>query len=124
MKYSIKDELEQILEMLVSDREIAVENGENKIVTLLNNYIGDLEVIINDKEEAEPEPNKSSSEVDELLIDLLSQAVDEYNELQKDEAKRLDWWEDIVDNLSDTSDEREIDLNRYDYEVGGEYESD
>lgn len=108
MKYSIKDELEQILEMLVSDREIAVENGENKIVTLLNNYIGDLEVIINDKEEAEPEPNKSSSEVDELLIDLLSQAVDEYNELQKDEAKRLDWWEDIVDNLSDTSDEREI----------------
>lgn len=108
MKYSIKDELEQILEMLVSDREIAVENGENKIVTLLNNYIGDLEVIINDKEEAEPEPNKSSSEVDELLIDLLIQTVDEYNELQEDEAKRLDWWEDVVNNISDTSDEREI----------------
>lgn len=108
MKYSIKDELEQILEMLVSDREIAVENGENKIVALLNNYIGDLEVIINDKEEVEPEPNKSSSEVDELLIDLLIQTVDEYNELQKDEAKRLDWWEDIVDNLSDTNDEKVI----------------
>jgi hypothetical protein len=108
MKYSIKDELEQILEMLVSDREIAVENGENKIVTLLNNYIGDLEVIINDKEEVEPEPNKSSSEVDELLIDLLIQTVDEYNELQEDEAKRLDWWEDVVNNISDTSDEREI----------------
>lgn len=108
MKYSIKDELEQILEMLVSDREIAVENGEEKIVTLLNNYIGDLEVIINDKEEAEPEPNKSSSEVDELLIDLLIQTVDEYNELQEDEAKRLDWWEDVVNNISDTSDEREI----------------
>ena len=46
--------------------------------------------------------------MDLYLIDLLSQAVDEYNELQKDEAKRLDWWEDIVDNLSDTSDEKVI----------------
>lgn len=108
MKYEIKEELAQFIEMLVSDREIAVENGEEKIVTLLNNYIGDLEVIINDKEEVEPEPNKSSSEVDELLIDLLIQTVDEYNELQKDEAKRLDWWEDIVDNLSDTNDEKVI----------------
>lgn len=106
MKYTIKDELEQFIEMLVSDREIAVENGEDKIVTLLNNYIGDLEVIINDKEEAEPK--KDSSEVDELLIDLLIQTVDEYNKLQEDEAKRLDWWEDVVDNISDTGDEKEI----------------
>lgn len=106
MKYEIKEELAQFIEMLVSDREIAVENGEEKIVTLLNNYIGDMEEIIKDKEE--DEPSKSSSEVDEMLIDLLLQTVDEYNELQKDEAKRLDWWEDIVDNLSDTSDEKVI----------------
>lgn len=46
--------------------------------------------------------------MDLYLIDLLSQAVDEYNELQKDEAKRLDWWSDVVDNLSDTTDEKEI----------------
>lgn len=106
MNYLIKEELEQFLEMLESDREIAVENGENKIVTLLNNYIGDLEEIIKDKEEVEQ--SKSSSEVDAMLIDLLLQAVDEYNELQEDEAKRLDWWDDVVDNISDTSDEKEI----------------
>lgn len=46
--------------------------------------------------------------MDLYLVDLLSQAVDEYNELQKDETKRLDWWEDVVDNLSDTTDEKEI----------------
>ena len=106
MKYEIKDELDQFIEMLVSDREIAVENGEDKIVTLLNNYIGDLEAMIKDKEETEPK--KSSSEVDALLIDLLMQTVDEYNELQDDEEKRIDWWEDVVDNISDTGDEKEI----------------
>lgn len=46
--------------------------------------------------------------MNEMLVDYLMQAVDEYNELQEDEAKRLDWWEDVVDNLSDTSDEKEI----------------
>lgn len=46
--------------------------------------------------------------MDLYLVDLLSQAVDEYNELQQDETKRLDWWEDVVDNLSDTTDEKEI----------------
>ena len=46
--------------------------------------------------------------MDLYLIDLLAQAVDEYNELQKDESKRLDWWEDVIDNLSDTSDEKVI----------------
>lgn len=46
--------------------------------------------------------------MDLYLIDLLAQAVDEYNELQEDESKRLDWWNDVVDNLSDTNDEKEI----------------
>lgn len=106
MKYTIQNELEQFIEMLVSDREIAVENGEEKNVTLLNNYIGDMKEIIKDEEKAEQ--SKSRSEVDEMLIDLLSQAVDEYNELQKDEAKRLDWWDDVVDNIGDRQDEDEI----------------
>ncbi|MGN0805369.1 MAG: hypothetical protein ACI4MS_08305 [Candidatus Coproplasma sp.] len=46
--------------------------------------------------------------MDLYLIDLLAQAVDEYNELQQDEAKRLDWWNDVIDCISDTSDEKEI----------------
>lgn len=46
--------------------------------------------------------------MDLYLIDLLAQAVDEYNELQEDEAKRLDWWNDVIDYISDTSDEKEI----------------
>lgn len=42
------------------------------------------------------------------LLKLLSQAVDEYNGLQEDDAKRLDWWNDVIDNISDTNDEKEI----------------
>lgn len=36
--------------------------------------------------------------VDLYLVDLLSQAVEEYNEVQKDESKHLDWWE-VVDSI-------------------------
>lgn len=46
--------------------------------------------------------------MDLYLVDLLSQAVEEYNALQTDESKLLDWWEDVVDNINDTEDENEI----------------
>lgn len=36
--------------------------------------------------------------VDLYLVDLLSQAVEEYNEVQKDESKHLDWWE-VVESI-------------------------
>lgn len=36
--------------------------------------------------------------VDLYLVDLLSQAVEEYNEVQKDESLHLDWWE-VVDSI-------------------------
>lgn len=44
--------------------------------------------------------------VDLYLVDLLSQAVEEYNEAQKDESLHLDWWE-VVDSI-DTDSENEI----------------
>ena len=44
--------------------------------------------------------------VDLYLVDLLSQAVEEYNEVQKDESKYLDWWE-VVDSI-DADSESEI----------------
>lgn len=45
--------------------------------------------------------------MDLMLVDLLSQAVEEYNEAQQDESKHLDWWE-VVDSLEDSESEFEI----------------
>lgn len=44
--------------------------------------------------------------VDLYLVDLLGQAVEEYNEVQKDESKHLDWWE-VVGSI-DADSESEI----------------
>lgn len=44
--------------------------------------------------------------VDLYLVDLLSQAVEEYNKAQKDESIHLDWWE-VVDSI-DADSESEI----------------
>lgn len=44
--------------------------------------------------------------VDLYLVDLLSQAVEEYNEVQKDESLHLDWWE-VVGSI-DADSESEI----------------
>lgn len=44
--------------------------------------------------------------VDLYSVDLLSQAVEEYNEVQKDESKHLDWWE-VVGSI-DADSESEI----------------
>jgi len=41
-------------------------------------------------------------------IETLSAAVEKYNELQTDESARLDWWGDVIDNLNDMQDEKEI----------------
>ena len=46
--------------------------------------------------------------VDLYLVDLLGQAVEEYNEVQKDESLHLDWWEVVgsidADSESDIKD--------------------
>lgn len=44
--------------------------------------------------------------MDEMLIDYLMQAVDEYNEAQPDEGLRLDWWE-LIENI-DENDENAV----------------
>lgn len=44
--------------------------------------------------------------VDLYLVDLLGQAVEEYNEVQKDKSKHLDWWE-VVGSI-DADSESEI----------------
>lgn len=42
--------------------------------------------------------------MDEMLIDYLMQAVDEYNEAQPDEGLRLDWWE-LIENIDDNDEQ-------------------
>lgn len=42
------------------------------------------------------------------LINDLMQAVEEYNEVQPNEDFTLDWWDDVIDNLQDRNDEKEI----------------
>lgn len=42
-----------------------------------------------------------------MLNDLIM-AVEKYNELQKDEAKQLDWWNDVLDNIHCITDEKEV----------------
>lgn len=41
-------------------------------------------------------------------INHLMEVVEEYNELQQDESKKLDWHNDIIDNIKDINDEKEI----------------
>lgn len=41
-------------------------------------------------------------------IDKLSAEVERYNELQTEESELLDWWNDVIDNISDMHDEKEI----------------
>lgn len=41
-------------------------------------------------------------------INHLMDVVEEYNELQEDESKKLDWHNDIIDNINDLNDEKEI----------------
>lgn len=41
-------------------------------------------------------------------IELLMQAVEEYNEVQPNEEMTLDWWDDVIDTLKDRNDEKEI----------------
>lgn len=47
--------------------------------------------------------------MDEMLIDYLMQAVDEYNEAQPDEGLRLDWWE-LIENIDDNDEQTVINL--------------
>lgn len=42
-----------------------------------------------------------------MLNDLIV-AVEKYNELQKDETKQLDWWNDVLDNIHCITDNKEI----------------
>lgn len=42
-----------------------------------------------------------------MLNDLIV-AVEKYNELQKDESKKLDWWNDVLDNIHCITDEKEV----------------
>lgn len=41
-------------------------------------------------------------------INHLMEVVEEYNELQQDESKKLDWHNDVIDNINDLNDEKEI----------------
>jgi len=42
-----------------------------------------------------------------MLNDLII-AVEKYNELQEDETKQLDWWNDVMDNIHCITDAKEI----------------
>lgn len=41
-------------------------------------------------------------------INHLMEVVEEFNELQQDESKKLDWHNDVIDNIKDINDEKEI----------------